>query len=106
MVRNCSVELWKQADEEVETLSDLMDKVRIKMNRKTPGSLESQPIKLDLRQCTWDQVMGEVHSVTTRWSTTPKRFSKATACLEKLGRNSDAFQSWLELLPGGDYGSR
>lgn len=90
---------------EIDKLFALIDQVRAKMDKKSPGSLQ-QPARLDLRRCTWDQVMGEVHSAATRWSTTPKKSSKIMNCLDKLGQNSAAFKSWLELLPAGDYGSR
>ncbi|KKY35732.1 hypothetical protein UCDDA912_g04340 [Diaporthe ampelina] len=76
-----NIAMWKEADEEINQLFALMV------------------------QCTWEQVMGEVQSLATRWSTSPKKSSKMMICLEKLGQNSDAFKSWLELLPAGDYGS-
>jgi hypothetical protein len=50
--------------------------------------------------------MEEVQTTASRWSTTPKKTSKMMMCLDRLGRNSDAFQSWIQVLPGGDYGSR
>lgn len=100
-----SVEMWKQADQEVNQLFALIIQVRAKMDRKG-SSNHQQPEILNLRQCTWEQVMGEVQSLATRWSTSPKKSSKMNTYLEKLGHNSDAFKSWLELLPAGDYGSR
>lgn len=101
-----SAELWKQANDEVEKLFALIDKVRAKMDKKSSGNSPQQPARLDLRQCTWEHVLGEVQSAATRWSTTPKKSSKIMTFLDKLGRNSDAFKSWLELIPDGDYGSR
>lgn len=100
-----SVEMWKEADEEIKQLFELIEQVRMKMDRKIPSS-HQQRTSLNLRQCTWEQVMGEVQSLATRWSTSPKRSSKMMRCLDKLGQNSDAFKSWLDLLPDGDYGSR
>lgn len=100
-----SVDMWREADEEVNQLFGLIVDVRAKMDRKSHGSHQQQT-SLNLRQCTWEQVMGEVQSLATRWSTSPKKASKSMVCLEKLGQNSDAFKSWLDLLPAGDYGSR
>ncbi|KAG8162852.1 hypothetical protein KVR01_007330 [Diaporthe batatas] len=76
-----SIEMWKEADEEITQLFVLM------------------------AECTWDQVMGEVHSLSVRWSTNPKKASKSVVYLEKIGKNSDALKAWLDLLPEGDYGS-
>lgn len=100
-----SVDMWKEADKEVNQLFKLMAQVREKMDRKSPSSQQHRA-SLNLRQFTWEQVIGEVQSLATRWSTSPTRSSKMMRCLEKLGKNSDAFKSWLELLPAGDYGSR
>ena len=80
-----------------------MEQVRAQLDKK--GSNNTQTARLDLRRCTWDQVMEEVKSTASRWSATPKKTSKMMGCLDRLGRNSEAFQSWLEILPGGDYGS-
>ncbi|KAJ0122198.1 hypothetical protein J7T55_002710 [Diaporthe amygdali] len=99
-----NVEMWKEADEEINQLFALIVQVRAKMDRKS-SSTQQQQTSLNLRQCTWEQVMGEVQSLATRWSTSPKKSSKMMIYLEKLGQNSDAFKSWLELLPAGDYGS-
>ncbi|KAH8769183.1 hypothetical protein F5883DRAFT_65963 [Diaporthe sp. PMI_573] len=96
--------MWKQADEEVNQLFALILEVRAKMDRKSSSS-QQQRTSLNLRKCTWEQVMGEVQSLATRWSTSPKKASRSMMCLEKLGKNSDAFKSWLDLLPAGDYGS-
>lgn len=95
--------MWKEADEDITQLFALMTEVRTKMDRKSPSK---QRTCVNLQQCTWEQVMGEVQSLSTRWSTSPKKASKSMVYLEKIGRNSDALKSWLELLPEGDYGSR
>ena len=100
-----SEELWKQADDERDRLFASMEQARARLDKKSAtGAI--LPAKPNLRRCTWDQVMQEVRATAARWSSTPKRTSKMMVCLDKLGRNSDAFQTWLELLPGGDYGSR
>lgn len=98
-----SKELWKQANDEKDRLFALMEQVRARLDKKHTSSI--QPERLDLRCCTWDRVMEEVQTTASRWSTTPKKTSKMMMCLDRLGRNSDAFQSWIQVLPGGDYGS-
>lgn len=97
--------MWKEADEEINQLFALIVQVRAKMDRES-SSRHQQRTSLDLRHYTWEQVMGEVQSLATCWSTSPKKSSKMMIYLERLGQNSDAFKSWLELLPAGDYGSR
>ncbi|KAI1328143.1 hypothetical protein F5Y16DRAFT_166596 [Xylariaceae sp. FL0255] len=96
-----SAEMWQQADEEKEELFKLMEQVRAKFEDKSNSSLGA----VDLRRCKWEQVMQEVRSTELKWKTSPRRTSRAMQCLDKLGRNSEAFESWLELLPAGDYGS-
>ncbi|KAH8669871.1 hypothetical protein BGZ61DRAFT_399325 [Ilyonectria robusta] len=98
-----SKELWKQANDEKDRLFALMEQVRARLDKKLTSSIQSE--HLDLRCCTWDRVMEEVQTTASRWSTTPKKTSKMMMCLDRLGRNSDAFQSWIQVLPGGDYGS-
>lgn len=88
-------------------LFNLIEEVRAKMDKKmSKKNGVPQPAKVDLRQCTWSQVMDEVQSLATRWSATSKKSSRVRSCLDKMGRNSEVFKSWLELLPAGDYGSR
>ncbi|KAI8631370.1 hypothetical protein F5Y19DRAFT_425982 [Xylariaceae sp. FL1651] len=94
-----SAEMWKQADTEKEELFDLMEQVRIKFDDKDGYRLGN------LRHCKWDQVMQEVQETALRWKNSPRRASRVMQYIDKLGRNSEAFQSWLELLPAGDYGS-
>lgn len=97
-----STELWKRADLEKSKLFDIMEQVRIKLNKKSKGQHKS----LDLRSCKWEEVMSEVQETSQRWKTMPNVTAKAQKCLEILGQNSEAFQAWLGLLPAGDYGSR
>lgn len=98
------MELWEQANDEKDKLFALMEQVGAKLDKEDTANARSA--KHDLRHCSWDQVMQEVQATATRWSTTPKKISKVMHCLNKLGHNSDAFKSWLQLLPTGDYGSR
>lgn len=97
--------MWKEADEEITQLFALIATVRAKMDKKS-SSGQMQRANVNLRQCTWEQVLGEVQSLSTRWSTSPKKASKSMVYLERIGKNSDALKCWLELLPEGDYGSR
>ncbi|KAI0442771.1 hypothetical protein F4803DRAFT_562076 [Xylaria telfairii] len=93
--------MWKQADAEKEELFDLIEQVQTKFEAKGGNRLSG----LELRRCKWDQVMLQVQETSSRWKSSPRRTSKAMQCIDKLGQNSEAFQSWLELLPAGDYGS-
>ncbi|KAI0453850.1 hypothetical protein F5B21DRAFT_478091 [Xylaria acuta] len=96
-----SAEMWKQADAEKEELFDLIEQVQNKFEDKGSRRLSG----LELRRCKWDQVMIQVQETSSRWKSSPRRTSRAMQCIDKLGSNSEALQSWLELLPAGDYGA-
>ncbi|KAI1747728.1 hypothetical protein F4782DRAFT_520175 [Xylaria castorea] len=93
--------MWKQADAEKEELFNLIQQVQNKYEDKGSNILGG----LKLRQCKWDQVMVQVQETSSRWKSSPRRTSRAMQYIDKLGSNSEAFQSWLELLPAGDYGA-
>lgn len=97
-----SADMWKQADAEKDMLFDLIEQVQSKFEDQESKRLSG----LELRRCKWDQVMLEVRETSNRWKSSPRRTSRAMQYIDKLGRNSEAFQSWLELLPAGDYGAR
>jgi hypothetical protein len=99
-----SAKLWDQANEEKDKLLNLMKDVQAKLDKNKSSS--SASARIDLSQCTWNQVMQEVQRMASQRSTSPKKSSKVARYISELGRNSDAFRSWLEILPGGDYGSR
>jgi hypothetical protein len=69
------------------------------------GAPGQSATKVNLRECTWDQVMQEVQVTASHWSSSPNRDTKRKH-LETIGRHGDAFNAWLQVLPGGDYGSR
>uniref|UniRef100_A0A0B7KQ66 Fungal STAND N-terminal Goodbye domain-containing protein n=1 Tax=Bionectria ochroleuca TaxID=29856 RepID=A0A0B7KQ66_BIOOC len=97
-----SDELWKEANEEKTALLALMDQVRAKLDKSNPVTAHIS--RLDARTCSWDQVLQEAEILASRWSSSPKRASKMLH-LDRLGRNSEAFQAWIGLLPVGDFGS-
>ncbi|CAH0042431.1 unnamed protein product [Clonostachys rhizophaga] len=97
-----SDELWKEANAEKTALLALMDQVRAKLDKSNP--VTSHISRLDAGTCSWDQVLQEVEILASRWSSSPKRASKMLH-LDRLGRNSEAFQAWIGLLPVGDFGS-
>ncbi|KAI0103756.1 hypothetical protein GGR51DRAFT_251553 [Nemania sp. FL0031] len=99
--RSGYAEMWKQADKEKEELFDLIEQVQKKLEGKGNGRLSG----LELRRCKWDHVMAQVQETSRQWKNSPSRASRAMRCIEKVGENSEAFKSWLELLPAGDYGS-
>jgi len=78
-----------------------MEEVQIKISKKSKARY--QP--LDLRDCTWAEVMLAVQETSQRWKGLPQ-MALGRKCLDKLGQNSEAFQAWIGLLPAGDYGSR
>lgn len=81
-----------------------MEQVQIQLDKKIRNGIQAE--KVHLKRCTWQEVMQEVQLTASRWATTPKKTSNFMVCLDRLGRNSAAFESWLQLLPDGDYGSR
>ncbi|KAI0427952.1 hypothetical protein F5Y09DRAFT_314759 [Xylaria sp. FL1042] len=96
-----SIEMWKQVDTEKERLFDLIEQVQKKIKDQGNSRLSS----MELRHCTWDQVMVQVKETSLLWKSSSRRSSRAMRCIDKLGQNSEAFKSWLDLLPDGDYGA-
>lgn len=96
-----SADIWKEIDEEKDRLFDLMYKVQQKLVKD-----QTDQDAIDLRTCNWAQVMARVQMTGSRWKSRPSRQSKAMVFIDKVGQNSSALQSWLSLLPAGDYGSR
>ncbi|KAH9905189.1 hypothetical protein F4778DRAFT_802664 [Xylariomycetidae sp. FL2044] len=90
-----SDELWAQANAEKTTLFQLIEKAR-----KNPEHRKTcREPQTDVRLCNWTEVMQEVHNASA------KKPSKAKICIDRIGRNSDVFETWLQLLPSGDYGA-
>jgi len=96
-----SADLWSQVDGEKERLFLLMEQVQKKLQNKSEG----RTVTADLRCCKWDQVMQEVHQTADGWAVASKKSSKVATHLDKIRQNAAAFESWLDLLPAGDYGS-
>ncbi|KAH8649231.1 hypothetical protein BX600DRAFT_474796 [Xylariales sp. PMI_506] len=92
--------LWKQADDDKEKLFTLMEQVRAKLDKKST----TRQVNINLRGCQWGEVMDEVQTIGRREKDCTK-ISKTMMCIERVGRASGAFESWLQLLPTGDYGS-
>ncbi|KAI1274635.1 hypothetical protein F5Y07DRAFT_410066 [Xylaria sp. FL0933] len=93
--------MWKQVDAEKEKLFDLIEQIQKKIEDRGNSGLSS----MELRHCTWDQVMVQVRETSLSWKSSSRRSSRAMRCIDKLGQNSEAFKSWLDLLPDGDYGA-
>ncbi|EFW98416.1 hypothetical protein CMQ_4268 [Grosmannia clavigera kw1407] len=98
-----SAELWAQANAQKAQLFDLLEQVNKKLDKKS-GKISPVPGK-DLRKCDWDEVLQEIQTTTQRWSNGPRRGSKVAQVISRLGNSSEAFNSWIQLLPAGDYGS-
>ncbi|KAF5584016.1 uncharacterized protein FSUBG_12930 [Fusarium subglutinans] len=94
---------WKEIQEEIEALSQLMEQVQRKLDQTQTGQKYS--IKVDLRQCNWKVVLGEVEKTAQIWRGRPNKQSKIMVFVDKVGRHSEALEMWLALLPTGDYGS-
>lgn len=97
----CSTALWKEVDEEKERLFELMQQVQKKLSKE-----QSSEDMVDLRKCSWREVMGQVQKTAQRWKLRPNKQGRTMVFIDKLGRHSSALESWLGLLPSGDYGSR
>lgn len=97
----CSTDLWKEVDEEKERLFELMQQVQKKLSKE-----QSSEDMVDLRKCSWREVMGQVQKTAERWKLRPNKQGRTMVFIDKLGRHSSALESWLGLLPSGDYGSR
>ena len=98
-----SAELWKQAEAEKREIFDLMDKVQAKLRKKQGKT--TQELIPSAQNATWPQVLEQVGQTAKQWSESRKA-SNISVFIDKIGRNSDAFQSWIQVLPSGDYGAR
>ncbi|KAK7964339.1 hypothetical protein PG988_011313 [Apiospora saccharicola] len=98
-----SADLWKEADEEKEQLFSMMEKVREKLKKR--GSAGNTLADSNLRHCKWGEVMSEVQATATSWRASTTHSTKMMHYIDKVGQNSKAFESWLTLLPAGDYGA-
>ncbi|KAF6837171.1 hypothetical protein CPLU01_03283 [Colletotrichum plurivorum] len=97
--------LWKQVDGEKEALFTLMEEVQRKLLKKTADNGGPKE-KIDVRRCSWSQVVSQVQITAEMWRNRPEKQGKTMIFIDKVGRNRDAFESCLQLLPMGDYGSR
>jgi hypothetical protein len=88
----------------MEHLFTLMEQVQNKLDRDAAGIDAGS--KVNLRHCDWKAVMGEVGRTAQRWKARPNKHSKVMVFIDKVGRHSVAMETWLGLLPAGDYGSR
>ncbi|KAI6754732.1 hypothetical protein HG530_012484 [Fusarium avenaceum] len=95
-----STDLWKEVDEEKERLFELMQQVQKKLSKE-----QSSEDMVDLRKCSWREVMGQIQKTAQRWKLRPNKQGRTMVFIDKLGRHSSALESWLGLLPSGDYGS-
>lgn len=98
-----SQELWKQAEAEKTQIFELIAKVQEKMQKKYGKT--NQALTTNARSATWSQVLGQVAITAQQWSESRKT-SNVSVFLDRIGRNSEAFQTWLQVLPSGDYGAR
>ncbi|KAG5763463.1 hypothetical protein H9Q72_008453 [Fusarium xylarioides] len=98
-----SVSKWKEIQYEIEALFSVMEQVQKKLDQNKTGQKYST--KVDLRQCNWKVVMGEVEKTAQLWKGRPNKQSKIMVLVDKVGRHSEALEKWLGLLPAGDYGS-
>jgi hypothetical protein len=103
--------MWAEAEEDVETLFNLMRQVQAKFGQsstsmKASGQTSAITIsEARLRDCNWAHVMAEVQSAANSWRSRPHKDSKAMVFIDTVGQSSGALEAWVQLLPGGDYGS-
>ena len=93
-------------DDDKEAVFELLKRVQKKLRRQsdTPEYISAPPT--DLRQCDWGQVVEEVQKTAQWWKTRQNKQGETRILIDKICRNSTALESWLKLLPGGDYASR
>lgn len=96
--------MWKKVDEEKEQLFDLMKQAQQKLYPIKGGQAENYMAKL--RRSNWNEVMEEIQSTAQRWKADSGKRGKAMVFIDRVGNHSAALESWLSLLPMGDYGSR
>ncbi|KAK2053542.1 hypothetical protein LY76DRAFT_524394 [Colletotrichum caudatum] len=98
--------MWKEVDDEKDSLFALILQVQEKFSKKRYGGRHMQSIaESDLRRCSWGEVLSEVNTTAERWKDSPDKESKSMVFIDNIGKYSGALETWLGLLPMGDYGS-
>lgn len=93
--RSISAKLWREVDEEKEALFALMEQVQKKLSSQQDADANLMP--LNLRQCTWREVMAQVDHTARRWKNRSSKQGRTMVLIDRLGRNSSALESWLGL---------
>lgn len=61
-------------------------------------------VKLDAKDCTWEMVQDAV-KIAAQQEGSDDESSIAKTCCSSIRHNIPALESWLKLLPDGDYGA-
>lgn len=95
--------MWEQANDDISALFDLMSRVQAKYGR---SKASPRLFDAEFRNCTWEEVMAEVQAAADAWKTRSNKDFVTMSLIDKVGQNSRALQTWIEMLPAGDYGAR
>ena len=94
-------DFWTEATDERDKLLTVLEDFQSKQKIEDNGK------KINVRECTWPEVLELIKQAEHRY-----KYEKVTGvfgqfrkCLRKLGDNGAMFDSWLHILPDGDYGS-
>lgn len=101
-----STMMWEQVDEEKERLFALMTQVEQKLAKMKSATHIPLDTALELRRCSWSQVLTEIGKTAEHWKSSPNQESKRMVFIDRIGRHSESLEAWLSLLPMGDYGAR
>ncbi|KAK1727020.1 uncharacterized protein BDZ83DRAFT_226336 [Colletotrichum acutatum] len=104
-LKDASTAMWEQADGEKERLFALMTPVEQKLAKKKSAAHIPLDTVMELRRCSWSQVLTEVERTADHWKSSPNLESKRMVFIDRIGRHSESLEAWLNLLPMGDYGA-
>lgn len=99
------MKLWAEVNEEKEQLFNLMEEVQKKLLKRKADTGYARE-EVDLRLCSWSDDLAETQKTAQQWKARPEKQEKTMIFINKVGTRSAALQTWLGLLPTGDYGSR
>ena len=92
---------WVEAKDERDNLLTVLEEFQSKQKIVDSGK------KINVRDCFWLEVLELIKRAEHRYKNEKVTgvFGRFRKCLRKLGKNGAIFESWLRILPDGDYGS-
>jgi hypothetical protein len=96
--------MWSLANDDVKQLLELLQRAQSKLS--CDKGTEEIHDNSSLRLCGWAGVIADMERMARQWKTNRSNQGKTMLIIDRIGQRSSTLESWLALLPNGDYGSR